>query len=431
MKKTIASLTLLLLLSSLLTGCGSDTAPLSSSNNDGVTTVALGETVTIDGSGASADGQVVTIDAGGTYVVSGTLTDGQILVTAQDAVTLQLAGVDITNSAGPAILFEQSVAGQIILRTATENILSDSGDAEYDGALYSTSSLTISGDGSLIVNGNNQEGIASEEHITIDGGQIRIISADDGINANQDGVSLITINGGYLYIDAAGDGIDSNGSLTINGGTVISMSALTDMSGGIDVDGDFTLNGGTVLATGAMNSQPNAASSQAALSFSFKTTQEAGTLFQILSADQTLLIAAPEKAYQTLLYSSANVAADGSYTIYAGGICDGSSTDGIYANGSCSDSIQQTHRTAATAGEFIATGSLNIFDSVTYLTDTDFTSQISAGFGGFGRGNGQRPEGQSPQDGNDRPDGQVPPNGERPEGRSGQPPEQPTDSSNN
>jgi len=67
-------------------------------------------------------------------------------------------------------------------------------------------------------------------HLTINEGTIFIQAADDGLNGSTDNVSMITINGGTLIINAEGDGIDSNGSLTINGGTVITASALTDGS---------------------------------------------------------------------------------------------------------------------------------------------------------------------------------------------------------
>mgnify|MGYP005913557629 CR=1 FL=1 len=84
----------------------------------------------------------------------------------------------------------------------SENILTDGADADYDAALFSCVSLTLDGSGQLTVIGNNQEGIASEENITINGGTYRITSADDGINASHDGASVITINDGYLTISA-------------------------------------------------------------------------------------------------------------------------------------------------------------------------------------------------------------------------------------
>ena len=73
-------------------------------------------------------------------------------------------------------------------------------------------------------------------------------------------------------IEAQGDGIDSNGSLTINGGKVITTSSLTDASGGLDADGTVLINGGEVIALGARNSLPADSSQQQTLAVSFTGT---------------------------------------------------------------------------------------------------------------------------------------------------------------
>lgn len=404
MKKKILSAFVLLTAILLFPGCSNSSEQ--GTDTPSATTITLGETVTINGQGAEADGQLVTIASGGTYILTGTLSNGQVVVDCAEQVTLRLSGVAITNAQGPAILIQQAAEAQIELADGSENILTDGADADYDAALFSCVSLTLDGSGQLTVIGNNQEGIASEENITINGGTYRITSADDGINASHDGASVITINDGYLTISADGDGIDSNGSLVINGGTIITMSALTDLSGGIDTDGDFIINGGTLLATGAVNTQPASQSTQAALSFNFKTTQAAGTLVQITADDQTLLAASPEKAYQTLLYSSDRLTADGSYSVYSGGTAETAEEILLPDDTVIADNTQQTHRAAAAAGEFIATGTLSTFDVVTYLTDTDFTTTLQQTGRPDFQGPGQRPDGEQ---------GSTPPSGERPQ----------------
>ena len=64
----------------------------------------------------------------------------------------------------------------------------------------------------------DNEGMNSEMHLTINGGTVNIESQDDGINTNEDNVSVTTVNGGSLSVvagrGAEGDGIDSNGYLT-------------------------------------------------------------------------------------------------------------------------------------------------------------------------------------------------------------------------
>ena len=94
------------------------------------------------------------------------------------------------------------------------------------------------GTGVLNIEAEN-EGLDSELHLTVNGGVINIRSGDDGINTNEDGVSVTTINGGVVNIVAGlgseGDGIDSNGYLVINGGTVLA-SANPAADSGLDSD---------------------------------------------------------------------------------------------------------------------------------------------------------------------------------------------------
>ena len=170
-------------------------------------------------------------------------------------VELVLDGADITCTAAPAVIFynvweSQSTeqAGAIVtLADGSVNRVNGSYVAriyqpgttkklhKYDGAFYSKMSMLIQGEGALSIQAEN-EGLDSELHLTINSGEISIISGDDGINTNEDGVSVTTINGGQLYIRAdqgsEGDGIDSNGSIVINGGTVIAQANPHSMDSG-------------------------------------------------------------------------------------------------------------------------------------------------------------------------------------------------------
>lgn len=249
--------------------------------------------------------QVIHITKAGTYRLSGTLSKGQIAVDLGEEakedetaiVTLILDNVNITCDIAPGIIFynvyecandkatkevDTSNAGaNILVGDGTENTINGAyvskiykpesvvlNETEtevvdskklhkYDGAVYSKMSMNIEGkDGVLNINAKN-EGLDTEMHLTINGGNINIKSGNDGINTNEDGVSVTTINGGNLYIEVTGetgegDGIDSNGWLVINGGSVTAYACANSADAGIDSDMGIHINGGEVVATGNM-----------------------------------------------------------------------------------------------------------------------------------------------------------------------------------
>lgn len=279
---------------------------------------------------SSTDG--ATITEAGAYVLTGSLSNGSVVVRAPGAaVTLVLDGVDIANSSGPAILFEDVAEAAVVLAEGSSNVLTDGGASELDAALYSAASLTIAGGGALEVHAT-YEGISSTMHITIAGGTLRVYAEEDGINANNDGVSQIAVTGGYLYVETeTGDAIDSNGTITVSGGTVIAVGAMADGNSGLDADGAVTITGGTVIATGGSMMGSLATSDQQAVVVSYQGTQAAGTLAVLRdAAGADVLAFAPARAYQQLLYSSADLTAGATYTVYAGGVGSGEAVDGLF-----------------------------------------------------------------------------------------------------
>ena len=257
---------------------------------------------------------VVNITEPGAYRITGKLSRGQIRVDlGEDAyddpnavVELILDNADITCTVAPAILFlnvyecdgdwstdtakadvDTSAAGaNLILRG--ENTVSGSYVAKIfkdkdgekklwkqDGAIYSYMSMNVYGPGTLTLNAAN-EGLDTELHLTVNGGDITILSDNDGINTNEDGVSVTAINAGTLYIvaglGAEGDGIDSNGYLVINGGTVIS-AAKPMADSGLDSDMGSFVHGGTVIALGAAMDWAESDSEQVTMNLQFSQRQ--------------------------------------------------------------------------------------------------------------------------------------------------------------
>jgi len=175
------------------------------------------------------------------------------------------------------------------------------------------------GSGVLRVVADN-EGLDSELHLTINWGYIAIQAQNDGINTNEDGVSVTTINGGGLQINAGlgeeGDGIDSNGHIVINGGAVYSMASDHSPDGGLDADGEILINGGQVAALGVRNDVVTSDSKQLYMELSFASTLSAGSKVEL---EGTSLSFTLEKGAQSILYSAPELEQDVSYTLKVDG----------------------------------------------------------------------------------------------------------------
>ena len=219
----------------------------------------------------AADHTVVHITQPGTYRITGSIAAGQIAVDLGEGaknnpdatVLLILDNAEIICRTGPAVMFQNVwesgvpnglTGAHVLLAQGSKNRVVGVNTEEYDGAFYSRMSMKLDGSGSLRIEGGN-EGLCSEMHLTIDGGDITISSGNDGINTNAAGGSVTTINDGPLWIAVdgdEGDGIDSNGSVVINGGHIEAYACADSMDSGIDADTGIQINGGTVIATGNM-----------------------------------------------------------------------------------------------------------------------------------------------------------------------------------
>jgi len=318
---------------------------------------------------------VVTIARPGTYRLTGALSQGQIAVDLgkeakddpQAVVTLILDGVDVTCTVAPALIFynvyecdrewiaydngenegyepsttvDTSAAGaNVIVADGSENTFTGSHVAriykegttkklhKYDGAFYSKMSMNIdgesAGDGVLKIVADN-EGLDSELHLTINGGRIDIVSQDDGINTNEDFVSVTTVNGGSLTVNAGngseGDGIDSNGYLVISGGTVWTMANETSPDGGIDADSPIVINGGTLYAFGTRNDAADSSSRQPYMELSFASTLPAGSVIELKGPDgETVWSATTEKRCQSATLTAPELELDTAYELYVDG----------------------------------------------------------------------------------------------------------------
>lgn len=374
---------------------------------------------------------VVNITAPGAYRLTGKLSAGQIRINLGEnayddpdaVVELILCDADITCTVAPAILFQNvyECDGNWSVDTAKADVDTASAGAnlilegkntvngshvakifkdkdgekklwKQDGAIYSYMSMNVEGPGSLALSADN-EGLDSELHLTLNGGDITICSGNDGINTNEDGVSVTTINGGSLTIfaglDKEGDGIDSNGYLVINGGTVVS-AAHPAADAGLDSDLGSFIHGGTVIALGSTMDWAESESRQVTMNLQFASQQKAGSKITITREDGTEICSFKNngqhsRTFSGLILSHPGLAQGQTYHVYV-------------------DGVQMAY------------------------TGTD----VRRGPGGFGGGmppqweNGERPEmpegmefpeGMTPPEGMEFPEGMTPPEGmEFPEG---------------
>ena len=192
-----------------------------------------GATATVTGDACSEviiNGADVTINSTTTanrvYVLSGSTTDGSLLVYRERQFSIVLNGVSIINPDGPAINNQCGKALYIECAPDTENTLTDGTDytpQDYDqkGTLFSEGEIYFQGTGLLTVTGNYKNAIASDDYITVEKDANIVIKANgtNGLKAN-DGVF---INGGILAVNVTSDGgrgIRSEGRTIIAGGVV-------------------------------------------------------------------------------------------------------------------------------------------------------------------------------------------------------------------
>lgn len=211
-----------------------------------------GKTAACNSSNVQIEDGVVTIKAAGVYVLSGTLTDGTIVVDASDddKVQLVLDGVSIMAADYAAIYAKNADKVFVTLAEGAGNSLTVSGDYvqtddnNVDAVIFAKCDLTLNGTGSLTVKDNTGHGIVSKDDLVVTGGTYTIYSQDhclngkdsvriadgtfnlscdeDGIHAGNDDQQdgYVYIEGGDINISVGDDAIHAEGLLIITGGDI-------------------------------------------------------------------------------------------------------------------------------------------------------------------------------------------------------------------
>ncbi len=259
-----------------------------------------GDSAEASGSGVAVNGTTITISEAGTYVFTGSLSDGQIIVDAADSdkVQIVLNGADITNDDNACILVKSADKVFVTLVQGTENTLSDTG-SEYvqtedlsnvDGVIFSKSDITFNGTGTLNINAGYANGIVGKDDVKFTGGTYNITatgnaiegkdsvrikdgtfnltsgSEKDGIHSGNDeeaGKGYIYIEGGDITISAEDDGIHAATVLYIAGGNINVVKSYE----GIEGD-SIDILGGSISVT-ASDDGFNASTSTSQDSFGF------------------------------------------------------------------------------------------------------------------------------------------------------------------
>ncbi|MCR5094971.1 MAG: carbohydrate-binding domain-containing protein, partial [Lachnospiraceae bacterium] len=263
-------------------------------DGDAVRITLNGTKISVSGKGAAAEDGGVRITSGGSYLITGTLDDGNIIVDADrsDKVYLTFDGVNITCDSDACLRVEQADKVVLTLSDGTENSLTggetmpdEAQEDKVSGGIFTRDDLTIGGNGSLTVTSGCRHGITAKDDLEISGGSIRVTAPQDGIHVNDSfrfsGASLrinvsddaihsdtdvriesgqiridrcyegieapnIDISGGEISIRSDDDGINADQEISVSGGFIEIVVDSAEDADGLDSNGDIRISGGNL-----------------------------------------------------------------------------------------------------------------------------------------------------------------------------------------
>lgn len=247
MKKILAFFLILML---ILTGCGKKSSEEDHNNSSGTDTSAApvevdfaksdadmftdrdyktdydestavtiqlnGDSATSSSNAVKISGSTITICKEATYIISGTLNNGMIIVDAKDTAKLQLVlnGVAITSKTSAPLYILEADKVFVTLAPNSTNTLANGGtftaidDNNIDAAIFSKQDLTLNGSGSLTVTSPAGHGIVSKDDLVFTSGTYNIASASHGLDANDS----VRISNASITVDAGKDGLHAENS---------------------------------------------------------------------------------------------------------------------------------------------------------------------------------------------------------------------------
>ena len=315
--------------------------------------------ITLNGTAATADsdsvkinGSTVTITEEATYVISGELSDGMLIVDAADTAKLQLVfnGVNITSKTSAALYVLEADKVFVTLAEGTTNTLANGGsfaaidDNNIDAALFSKQDLTMNGSGSLTVTSPAGHGVVCKDDLVVTGGTYVVNCASHGLDANDS----VRITNAAITIDAGKDAIHcensedtSKGFVYISGGSIkaeaegdgIAASAYMQIADGTI---DLLVGGGSENGTkeqsdsfgGFMGGGRPGGMRAGDVQSSTATTEESSTSMKGLKSANSMLIAG---GTVTINSADDSIHSDVSITINGGTFTIASGDDAIHA----------------------------------------------------------------------------------------------------
>lgn len=358
-----------------------------------------GDSASCDSDSVTVSGSTVTITDEGTYLLTGSLTDGMVIVDAGDSDKLQLVldGVDICSETAAALYIRQADKVFVTLASGSENTLSNGGsfvdidENSIDAVIFSKDDLTLNGSGTLTVQSPAGHGIVSKDDLVITSGTynitadshglsgkdsvrisegtLTIVSGKDGVhaeNADDSSLGYLYIAGGTFDITAEGDGLSAESILQIDGGTFAIATGGGSANGESDRNDSWSRFGGMQYSTDSSDEDTG----------SVKGVKSSGDL--VLNGG-TFTVDAADDA----LHSNADLTVTGgTYTLSSG-------DDGMHADGTLT--ITGGTLNIVTSYEGIEGQSIDITGGVISVTASDDGLNASggndeSGYSGFGGG---------------------------------------------